>query len=392
MFRHSITIDEMKQSPNIFVKENGLVYNGDSYGQGLDQLYGDYKRGLVVFGRDGVKEQVSRQGLRDFFHCGSRIRNIDDFIRFVKKNTSLNEAKQLEMYSQACMLLMGAIGFTPDALDMCIRLGQPTLNDREFCLEKRLEENDGVPVTVIYQRLRIKRHPIVDSDGILIGCIPGPTEALFKLTDRGFEFQGLQTDSELIRNLYLYHYTAEELYYNLIQVLLTDPDLAPVAKENLELVAELMWYVEDHVVHVLKQEMDRLTRNQELSEPVALSIIQHSLQAIQVSMKEHVNTMVLARHDKVKCQRVIRDAKHDISDHLHQLHLHPALDISFSQRVKQVLLNLLSFIDIFGIFKRKNNRLSQEIDQFGHAKSIFSKVEHHLELKEFKPTMRALRL
>lgn len=208
--KHSLNHKKMQSTladtNNRFIKDWGLVYSLDAKSKaGLAQLYQDFCRKLEVSGRR---------------HHADPINTLDDFENYLKQGFTLQEIELLKQhYSQGPLLFMTA-PLQTFSIGKGLSLKQPEGADLSMKLYKKDNE--------IYICCTAEKYPIVNQeDRELVDYLPASAECTFKLTDKGFAFQEMKTNSDFIKDIYLGKEVNSEL---LTQHITTIPNALAIIK------------------------------------------------------------------------------------------------------------------------------------------------------------------
>lgn len=183
------TTKEIKGNVNAWIKNEKLTYSFDpSSAQGKNQqLYNDFIRGLVVLGIDYKRPENQI----DF----------DKFLSMLHTQLEQKDPEQYRMlekhYSQGPLLFASA-PFGPIIQNLEGYVVKQPSGDM-MRQELFIENNE------IYIRTSVQGYPVYHIDGNPQKpnfYLPG-ANFLFKLTENGFAFQKMETDSAFIRDVYL---------------------------------------------------------------------------------------------------------------------------------------------------------------------------------------------
>lgn len=190
-YPYTVTPEEMSKTSNTnmvdHITTKGVTCKASGHEHPLRDLFQDSE---VVIINGGVKE------LQD----AKKDENYEDFEIHMKKEFSTQNYNNLtKLYSQTPMYFLGSYlhsgCITGEALNDPLIFRTPT---RECHL---YQDKDGE----VYFHTQADNYPIAEKDepNIIIGHLKGHIEAVFKLTDNGFELQEIKTDSELLQDMCL---------------------------------------------------------------------------------------------------------------------------------------------------------------------------------------------
>jgi hypothetical protein len=194
-FLPPITYEELAKSlpttENVFLKKEGIVYSKDNNnkGDGLEQLYGDFERGMSVFsGRHSNNTDPAEKYVLNSFAR---------FEAFIQNRATPEQVESLKKHYSQGPFLMAVAPLYSAPFGKGMVMGQPDKSDRKLLMYTVDNE--------IYIDCIIKRYPLRrTADMELLGYVNGPVKVTFKLTEPdGFKFEKLQTTSKFIKDVYL---------------------------------------------------------------------------------------------------------------------------------------------------------------------------------------------
>jgi len=183
---YNLTPDDLMKSKNQIVTEEGVVYSHAGNEGGINSLKKDLGRDVLLYGHDNSAAIMQMNESAFKIWIASQCKT-PEIARLLAQHYSQSPGQ----FTLTRWTHSGSCGQNE------FNIAAPQGKDRA----SNFYELDGSG----YLKITMKRYPVHSfaEDGKIVGYINGPVEALFKLTEKGFELQHVSTDSALIRDMYL---------------------------------------------------------------------------------------------------------------------------------------------------------------------------------------------
>lgn len=178
---HERLAKSLESSKNTYLR-HGLVYtNNNKRHHGIAQLFADFTvQNYKVMGKSAAEGKLTE----------------DEFNQFLAQQLTPDQLNKVrEHYSREhAGFIMGPL--RSFRLGNNLTITQPNPHD----IKSEIYQENGK----VYLKWLVNKYPIVNREnGDLVDYLHGPLEAVFKLTDAGFQFESLQTNSKFMHEVYM---------------------------------------------------------------------------------------------------------------------------------------------------------------------------------------------
>lgn len=299
LYAYTLTPEDMSKTNNKNIKDSGVNYSGLGKIEPLSALLKDVQRNVTLNGKHVERGDIENPGL-----------DVEEkkFEADLKEQYNFSEAnveKLSKHYSAAPMIFVGAFLFsgciTGDPTNEPISLQAPTI-------EPNIYQENGE----LYFKIKTNNYPIArrDDPKAIIGHIEGPVEALFKLTDKGFELQYAKTNSDLLHKMFL----GEKITENDILTSRNNHKVLTSIDKQIKTLTDNVKSLESSLAKLPKEKLTKKESKKQTELQLELAAASKALQAVKSyssnRMDLHDLKTAIQTYQKVAEQAQGRFARH----------------------------------------------------------------------------------